>query len=332
MRPIGAGTRVDKFEMLALSLAAVIVTASPAPAYAKCRFENVTEIPVDMAGNRLLAGGAIDSHPMRVLVDTGANMSMIWRPAAERLGLRLISGPRGLRMYGLGGESHVDNAFVEELRVAGVTFKDLRIPVAGDLPNGLDFILAEDYLSRASLEFDLGHHVVRTMHTVGCAAEQLPYWTKTYSMADLIASPRDAQVVRVDALLNGRVVRAQIESGSPVSVVSKSMADGIGLHYDDAGVKLTGIGRGSLELWIADVQTFTLGDETIKNTRLRVAQMGKHMTAVPIGSRIPTAALSEPEMLLGLDFLRSHRVLIDNTTRKMVFTYEGGPVFLVAPQ
>lgn len=30
---------------------------------------------------------------------------------------------------------------------------------------------------------------------------------------------------------------------------------------------------------------------------------------------------------LGLDFLRAHRVLVDNATRKMVFTYEGGPVF-----
>jgi hypothetical protein len=35
-------------------------------------------------------------------------------------------------------------------------------------------------------------------------------------------------------------------------------------------------------------------------------------------------------MLLGMDFLRAHRVLIDNATRKMVFTYEGGPVFQIS--
>jgi len=28
-----------------------------------------------------------------------------------------------------------------------------------------------------------------------------------------------------------------------------------------------------------------------------------------------------------MDFLRSHRILVDNATRKMVFTYEGGRVF-----
>jgi hypothetical protein len=35
-------------------------------------------------------------------------------------------------------------------------------------------------------------------------------------------------------------------------------------------------------------------------------------------------------MLLGMDFLRAHRVLIDNATGKMVFTYEGGPIFQIS--
>ena len=32
-------------------------------------------------------------------------------------------------------------------------------------------------------------------------------------------------------------------------------------------------------------------------------------------------------MLLGADFLRSHRVLVANSQRKLYFTYSGGPVF-----
>jgi hypothetical protein len=68
----------------------------------------------------------------------------------------------------------------------------------------------------------------------------------------------------------------------------------------------------------------------INNTQLRVAQLGKYQTMVRIGSRIPVAAVPEPGMLLGMDFLRSHRILVDNATRKMVFTYEGGPVFQIS--
>jgi hypothetical protein len=78
------------------------------------------------------------------------------------------------------------------------------------------------------------------------------------------------------------------------------------------------------------VQSFRLGDESINNTQLRVAQLGKYQTKERIGSRIPVAAGIEPDILLGMDFLWAHRVLIDNVTRKMVFTYEGGPVFQIS--
>src|SRR5579859_8145123 len=309
-----------------LSVVAVFAAALAPPAHASCQIANVAAIPVETGAKQLLARGAINGHPVRVLIDTGAYMSFIWRPAAGRLGLRLIGAPR-MRFFGLGGESLVDAAFVDELRVAAFTARGLRLPVAGDLPSDIDFIFGEDYLSRGSVEFDLRHGVVRTMQISGCTPAELPYWSKTYSMADLIASPRDAQAIRVDVVLNGHAVRAQIDSGSWVSLLTKSAADAVGVRYLSSDADVVGIGHRSLPTWIADVQSFKLGDESINNTHLRVAQLGKYQTKERIGSRIPVAAGVEPTLLLGMDFLRAHRVLIDNATRKMVFTYEGGPVF-----
>jgi hypothetical protein len=149
-------------------------------------------------------------------------------------------------------------------------------------------------------------------------------------VADLVASPRDALAIRTIVLVNGRSVHALLDSGSSVSILSKSLADSLRLHLVSADQSLVGIGRNSLQTWIADVQSFTVGDETIKSTQLRVAEMGKYRTVVRAGSRIPHEVDGEPEMLLGLDFLRSHHVLVDNTLRKMVFTYEGGPVFEIS--
>ena len=37
--------------------------------------------------------------------------------------------------------------------------------------------------------------------------------------------------------------------------------------------------------------------------------------------------VDRPSMLLGADFLRSHRVLVSHSQRKLYFTYLGGPVF-----
>ncbi len=321
---------VDRLRLPILSVAAIIVAVVVAlPAHARCHVGNVAAIPVAIDHNQLLARGAINGHPVRVLIDTGSTMSLIWRSAAERLGLRLIGAPR-MRLFGLGGESRVDATLVEELRVDTLTVKGWQFPVAGDLPSSVDFILGEDFLARDSVEFDVGHGLVRTMETTGCTPAELPYWSKTYSMADLIASPRDAQAIRVNVVLNGHAVRAQIDSGSSVSLVSKSVADSIGVHYVNTSAELVGIGNRSLQTWIADVQSFRLGDESINNTQLRIAQLGKYQTMERIGSRIPVAAVPQPDMLLGMDFLRSHRILVDNATRKMVFTYEGGPVFQIS--
>lgn len=289
--------------------------------------EDVAEIRVELNRNQLLTQGEIDDHPVRVLIDTGSNVSMIWRPAIERLGLRMFTGPR-MRIYGLGGESPVYAAFVKDFRAAKFTVTNRRFPVAGDLPSGMDFILAEDLLSRSAVEFDLGHGVVRTMTPTGCATPELPYWAKTYSLVDLLASPHDALAIQVNVMLNGHRVRALLDSGSSISIVSKSIADSLGVQYADTAGELVGIGHRSLKMWLANIESFALGDETIRDTQLRVAQMDRYRTTTRVGSRIPVAVGNgAADMLLGLDFLRVHRVLIDNTTRKMVFTYEGGPVF-----
>lgn len=59
----------------------------------------------------------------------------------------------------------------------------------------------------------------------------------------------------------------------------------------------------------ARLETFAIGDELIRDPALRTANLGVR------------------DMLLGLDFLRAHRVLIAHSQRRMYFTYTGGRVF-----
>jgi hypothetical protein len=56
-------------------------------------------------------------------------------------------------------------------------------------------------------------------------------------------------------------------------------------------------------------ETFAIGDELIRDPALRKADLGRR------------------DMLLGLDFLRAHRVLVAHSQRRVYFTYSGGRVF-----
>ena len=47
----------------------------------------------------------------------------------------------------------------------------------------------------------------------------------------------------------------------------------------------------------------------------------------PIGSIVPQAVIDFPEMLLGADFFRSHRIYVAMSQKKVYASYIGGPVF-----
>jgi len=310
-------------------IASLLITLLMPAARAACHIERVADIPVELdQHNRPSIQGTINGQPMRALLDTGSVMSMVWRPAVERFGLRLLNGPR-VMLYGSGGQTRVDTTIIHELKVGPLVLNDVRFPAAGDLHGGEDLILGEDFLSSSALELDLRHRLIHKLDPSDCKLSELPYWAKTYSMANLVASPHDSFKVEVEVLLNSRRVRARLDTGAATSVLAKSIADSIAVKYVVSEGREHGLGQQSLQTWTGELATFAIGDESINHAQIHVAELGKYMTKDRIGSRIPVAATVEIEMLLGADFLYAHRVLIDNASRKMLFTYEGGPVFQI---
>jgi len=299
---------------------------------ATCQLLKVAELPLEPQRGAVLTRGEIDGHPASIVVDTGAEVSSVWGPSVQRLGLHLLTGPR-MRLYGtVGGETQVEATVIKTLRLDKYEAHNLRLVVAGDLSAKYDFLLGADFLTATSLEFDLKHNMLRMLDIRDCKTDQLPYWSKTYSMVDLVASPRAARKYEIPVLLNGHPIRAQLDSGASASVVSSSVAKSIGEpQADSRSGQLRGVGPHTLDVSLGLFDTFTIGDETIRNPHIRVAQLGKYTTAVYTGSRIAETVrdMYAPDMLLGADFLRAHHALIDNGARKMVFTYEGGPVFVI---
>ena len=61
--------------------------------------------------------------------------------------------------------------------------------------------------------------------------------------------------------------------------------------------------------------------------KLQIANIFRGSYEIYVGSRVPKLSGEAPEMLLGTDFFRSHRVLIANAQKKVYVSYIGGPVF-----
>ena len=297
---------------------------------AECRIVKLAELPVEIVHNRIVVKGEINGQSVRFLIDTGSQVSAIWRPAATKLGLNVVGGA-GIRVFGIGGETAVGVTTVDEVKLDNFSAKHLRLPVMGDRDDGFDVLLGENFFSRVDVEFDLAHGAVRLLQSADCEPGRLAYWARAYSMADLAARPVDSNQVLIDAQLNGRQVRGMLDSGAELSMVSTIAAERSGgvADGDAAGTakRLQGIGRGNLESWVDTFATFSIGDETVKNARLRVAHMNANTQEIQLGSRLASHVNDLPTMLLGADWLFSHRVVIAGNMRRLLFTYEGGPVF-----
>jgi hypothetical protein len=157
----------------------------------------------------------------------------------------------------------------------------------------------------------------------------LAYWSpQGASQVDLGRSP---QIV-VPVKINGQPLNAVLDSGAVFSVLDKPAAARLGISPESSGARVSGrtggVGQGLPNLWTTPLQSFAIGDETINDTVIRFADLFKDATYTPqSGSLIQQRVEFLPDMLLGADFLRAHRVFVSHSQRKMYFTYEGGPVF-----
>ena len=71
----------------------------------------------------------------------------------------------------------------------------------------------------------------------------------------------------------------------------------------------------------------SIGQESIENVKLRIADLFSMNTEVHTGSFIPRSVFDNPDMVIGADFFMAHRVYVARSQKKIYFTYKSGPIF-----
>lgn len=320
--------------LLAVSLAACLATGGLAgAAESGCTMIKIADLPVRLVRNKLIVDGAINGKKAGIVIDTGADMTVMARSAADRLGLERRE-TRGYRLFGVGGESKAEAVLIDDFRIGQASRKGWRMLVAGEHDFGEDIavFLGEDFFDQVDVEFDLAHGAVRLFQPKNCDGVSLAYWTSEEPREVAIEpiyemSPR----IFVTVQINGQPVKAMLDSGASQSALTKTDAARLGVTPETPGVVAIQSGRGlgpkKVDTWIAPFDSVVIGNEIINHVHLAFSDLYKDTTYTSIGSRLGQNVSSEQPMLLGADFLRAHRVLVSHSQRKMYFTYLSGPVF-----
>jgi predicted aspartyl protease len=234
----------------------------------------------------------------------------------------------GVTTFGVGGIDEADKVTVMDLSIGPLHERnvDLMVTGRGRLSHTLDGLLGESVLAQGDLEIDFAHKALRQFKPSGCQGDEVVYWGGAYSVAEL-AQSNDETELGVYVVLNGKRVLALLDTGASTSVVTPSVAKAAGVANSAAAGRTVGLGGRPVDVAVATFPTVSIGEETVRNAQLHVADLYDADRVVPINSHVAQQIDGLPEMLLGADFIKAHRIYVARSQRKLYVSYLGGPIF-----
>ena len=301
-------------------LLALVGGARADDAPVKCRYVEVGNLPLGYASTSFqpVVDGVINGAAARFLVDTGASRTYLTRTAAERLDLSLKM--TGTHVNGIGGSSRVYSARLDDFAVgpthSGRTTLRVIDEMGGKPP--YDAIVGADFLLQADMEISLAEKKLRFFRPSNCKDTFLAYWSGDAFEVPFTGGFGDSRNQVFTVELNGVKLDALIDTGASRSAVFVKAAQRAGVRTDAPGTlkggDVVGVGSDRVQRWSAVFDTFAIGNETIRNAEIDIL-------AAPSSGRI------QADVLLGADFLRTHRVLFAMSQERLYISYLGGEVF-----
>ncbi|MGH8232472.1 MAG: aspartyl protease family protein [Steroidobacteraceae bacterium] len=303
--------------VLLLSIAPLAIT------WAGCKVGQLLELPVTMRGLRALVPAKINGTDVQLAVDSGAFYSILTPGSAASLHLKLELVPPGYYMHAIGGAVLPQLTTVKEFTFGGFAVKDVVFLVGGsEIDRDAVGVMGQNVLNMADADYDFSNGRLRFLQAIDCSKTNLAYWAKgqDVSIIELDRHEHSTETTG-SAYVNGVKISVQFDSGAQESTISVRAARRAGVSTDAPGVQnggsIGGFGRRFVQSWIAPFQSFRIGSEEVRNTRLRISDID----------------IENIDMLIGADFFLSHHVLVANSQHLLYITYNGGPVFkLPAPQ
>jgi tetratricopeptide (TPR) repeat protein/predicted aspartyl protease len=303
--------------MLALAVLGLAMAGPQTARAAGCTLQKIADLPVTMVGLRPVVSAQINGQDARLFIDTGAMFSMLSPASAAKFGLKLGPLDARIRITGATGEANAHITTVQTVTFLGTPFHGVEFLVAEHALGPADGTIGQNVLGGPDVEYDFANGVIRLFRPKDCGGAALAYWSPDGAVGTLPIFSMDEHGRRIlgTATLNGVKINVIFDSGAARSVLTVGGARRAGVRTDGPGVVQVGSGGGIgarlARTWIAPFQSFEIGGEQVKATRLQIADLD----------------LAGADMLLGADFFLSHHIYVARSQSRVYFTYNGGPVF-----
>jgi predicted aspartyl protease len=205
------GTLADPASPTSLPMPTLPMENPPDSAAAKADYEASTRH--DYIGRVIVPVLVNDQGPFLFALDTGANRTVISPRLVELLGLHAAGDP--VTMHGATGSAAVPTVFVERIAAGDIVLEKQQLPVADPMTSGIDGILGVDGLESKRIVVDFTNRRIDIRN----ANRRSPHRA---AMA-IPAQVRFGRLVEVDAYIEGRRVKAVIDTGSQYTLGNSAL-------------------------------------------------------------------------------------------------------------
>lgn len=301
--PTPALTRLAAAALLALPLTCAIAQA--------CDMNELGSVPVSYRGRGLdpTIAGSINGQPTQVMVKLGTNVSTLNKRTLDKFGVPIKTIETSTPGYEL------QSANASKLTVGPHTARGW-MTVVDATETDIGVHAGANMLLKSDLEISLPDGYLKFFRPTDCRKASLAYWDpKAYVVPfDVDQSSTDNRPF-LKVRINGHEVDAIISTSSDDSYMDSLAAARMGITPQSPGAVAAGTVRSwrnqKQKVWLVPVQSIEMGNYKVNNVKLRILDM----------------TLSGELMVLGMDFLRSHRILISPSQRKMYLTSPKGEFF-----
>ncbi|MBW4090832.1 MAG: clan AA aspartic protease [Proteobacteria bacterium] len=277
-----------------------------------CVLSRVATVPVTAYDGLLFVTARVDGKPVRLVLDTGAQRSLLTEAAVRRLALP-TDRTHGTRTWGIGGPTTAFDAIVRRFTLSGVAFTMPRITVGrfrlAGLHGGADGMLGADVLTLFGIDLDAAAGRMVLYRDPACRLDRPPWAGAAVELPGVTGGDNR---LRLPIAVNGTAGMATLDTGAQTTAIGLGLALRAGITPSALAADRFALARGAAPTAVH-----------VRLQQFRSLQVGPWVARNPLLPIIPLPA-GVGDGLVGEDFLLHRRVWL-SFAAPQVFVAVHGP-------